>query len=147
VSDGPFAETKDFVGGFVVVGCERLDEATAIAAGHPYARRRPAGGRDPRRAAAADLHLLPSRVALPGARRAHPAHAGRHEHRGDRQGVPHGGDGSGRLQGYHLLPAARADLLRRAARRNEARAAYEEALALAPTDAERRYLEHRLREL
>ncbi|MQA03066.1 MAG: transcription initiation protein [Streptosporangiales bacterium] len=38
ISDGPFAETKDFVGGFVVVDCANLDEAIAIAAGHPYAR-------------------------------------------------------------------------------------------------------------
>ncbi|HEY0578905.1 MAG TPA: YciI family protein [Pseudonocardia sp.] len=38
VSDGPFAETKDFVGGFVIVECSDLDEAIAIAAGHPYAR-------------------------------------------------------------------------------------------------------------
>lgn len=36
VSDGPFAETKDFVGGIVVVECADLDEAIAIAAGHPY---------------------------------------------------------------------------------------------------------------
>ncbi|MFD3559910.1 YciI family protein [Streptomyces sp. NPDC058686] len=38
VSDGPFAETKDFVGGFVIVECGDLDEAIAIAEGHPYAR-------------------------------------------------------------------------------------------------------------
>jgi hypothetical protein len=38
VSDGPFAETKDFVGGFVIVECANLDEAIEIAAGHPYAR-------------------------------------------------------------------------------------------------------------
>ncbi|RZL82625.1 MAG: transcription initiation protein [Rhodococcus sp. (in: high G+C Gram-positive bacteria)] len=38
VSDGPFAETKDFVGGFVMVECENLDEAIEIASGHPYAR-------------------------------------------------------------------------------------------------------------
>ena len=37
VSDGPFAETKDFVGGFVVVDCADLDEAITIAKGHPYA--------------------------------------------------------------------------------------------------------------
>ncbi|MFK4085275.1 YciI family protein [Kribbella sp. NPDC020789] len=37
VSDGPFAETKDFIGGLVVVECADLDEAIAIAAGHPYA--------------------------------------------------------------------------------------------------------------
>jgi hypothetical protein len=38
VSDGPFAETKDFVGGIVMVDCENLDDAIAIAAGHPFAR-------------------------------------------------------------------------------------------------------------
>jgi RNA polymerase sigma-70 factor (ECF subfamily) len=54
---------------------------------------------------------------------------------------------SGRLEGYHLLPATRADLLRRAGRPDAARAAYEQALALAPTEAERRYLARRLREL
>jgi RNA polymerase sigma-70 factor (ECF subfamily) len=54
---------------------------------------------------------------------------------------------SGRLDGYYLLPATRADLLRRAGRPAEARAAYEQALELAPTQAERRYLTSRLREL
>ncbi|WP_227999758.1 RNA polymerase sigma factor [Nocardia australiensis] len=54
---------------------------------------------------------------------------------------------SGRLDGYHLLPATRADLLRRAGRRAEAEAAYGEALRLVPTEAERRYLTNRLREL
>ena len=39
VSDGPFAETKDFVGGVDIVDCADLDEAIAIAAGHPYASR------------------------------------------------------------------------------------------------------------
>jgi hypothetical protein len=39
VSDGPFAETKDFVGGIVIVECANLDEAIEVAAGHPYARR------------------------------------------------------------------------------------------------------------
>jgi hypothetical protein len=39
VSDGPFAETKDFVGGVVLLECADLDEAIAIAAGHPYASR------------------------------------------------------------------------------------------------------------
>ena len=37
VSDGPFAETKDVVGGVVMIECADLDEAIAIAAGHPYA--------------------------------------------------------------------------------------------------------------
>ena len=54
---------------------------------------------------------------------------------------------SGRLDGYHLLPATRADLLRRAGRAAEARVAYEEALRLATTDAERRYLTGRLHEV
>lgn len=38
VSDGPFAETKDFVGGVVIIECANLDEAIAIAECHPYAR-------------------------------------------------------------------------------------------------------------
>ncbi|MGW6142693.1 RNA polymerase sigma factor [Streptomyces sp. NPDC055140] len=54
---------------------------------------------------------------------------------------------SGRLEGYHLLPATRADLLRRSGRRDEARQAYEDALKLAPTEAERRYLTSRISEL
>ena len=37
VSDGPFAETKDFIGGIMIVECDNLDEAIAIAATHPYA--------------------------------------------------------------------------------------------------------------
>jgi RNA polymerase sigma-70 factor (ECF subfamily) len=54
---------------------------------------------------------------------------------------------SGRLDGYHLLPATRADLLRRDGRVVEAKEAYVEALRLAPTEAERRYLTGRLGEL
>jgi RNA polymerase sigma-70 factor (ECF subfamily) len=51
---------------------------------------------------------------------------------------------TGVLAGYHLLPATRADLLRRLGRRDEAAAAYRAALALATADAERRYLTRRL---
>jgi RNA polymerase sigma-70 factor, ECF subfamily len=51
------------------------------------------------------------------------------------------------LAGYHLLPAARADLLRRAGRLEEAKAAYAEALALVRNPAERAYLERRRRAL
>ena len=54
---------------------------------------------------------------------------------------------SGLLDGYHLLPATRADLLRRAGRSEEARAAYEQAVELATTDADRRYLRERLHQL
>jgi RNA polymerase sigma-70 factor (ECF subfamily) len=50
----------------------------------------------------------------------------------------------GALAGYHLLPAAKADLLRRLGRRAEAAAAYREALRTVTHPAERRYLERRL---
>jgi RNA polymerase sigma-70 factor, ECF subfamily len=50
------------------------------------------------------------------------------------------------LAGYHLLPATRADLLRRLGRDEEAAAAYREALDLVTSDAERRYLTRRLSE-
>jgi RNA polymerase sigma-70 factor, ECF subfamily len=53
---------------------------------------------------------------------------------------------AGELAGYHLLPATQADLLRRLGRAAEAAAAYREALELAPTDAERRFLRRRLAE-
>jgi RNA polymerase sigma-70 factor (ECF subfamily) len=53
---------------------------------------------------------------------------------------------SGALAGYHLLPATRADLLRRLGDHDRAAAAYREALALAPTEAERRFLARRLDE-
>ena len=56
-------------------------------------------------------------------------------------------EASGRLEGYHLLPAARADLLRRLGRHAEAAAAYRRALALVRTGPERRFLEARLREV
>jgi len=51
------------------------------------------------------------------------------------------------LEGYHLFHAARADLLRRLERRSEAAAAYREAIALVGNEAERTYLERRLREV
>jgi RNA polymerase sigma-70 factor, ECF subfamily len=52
----------------------------------------------------------------------------------------------GELRAYHLLPAARGDMLRRLGRRSEAADAYRKAHDLAGTDAERRYLARRLRE-
>jgi RNA polymerase sigma-70 factor (ECF subfamily) len=51
------------------------------------------------------------------------------------------------LADYHLLPATRADLLRRLGRPAEAADAYRRALSLVTTDAERRYLARRLREV
>ena len=56
-------------------------------------------------------------------------------------------EAAGHLTGYYLLPATRADLLRRLGRNTEAEVAYRRALELAPTDAERRYLQRRLTEV
>jgi hypothetical protein len=38
VSDGPFTETKEAVGGFDLLECDSLEEAVEIAAGHPAAQ-------------------------------------------------------------------------------------------------------------
>ncbi len=54
---------------------------------------------------------------------------------------------SGELRDYHLLYATQADFLRRLGRYADAGAAYREALNLARTDAERRYLARRLDEV
>jgi RNA polymerase sigma-70 factor (ECF subfamily) len=54
---------------------------------------------------------------------------------------------TGDLDRYHLLHAARADLLRRQGSSAEAARSYERALKLVTNDAERRYLERRLREV
>jgi RNA polymerase sigma-70 factor (ECF subfamily) len=51
------------------------------------------------------------------------------------------------LEGYHLLHAARADLLRRLDRRDEAAASYRRALELTANEPETRYLERRLAEV
>ena len=53
----------------------------------------------------------------------------------------------GELADYHLAHAARADLCRRLGRTSDARAAYEQALALARQEPERRFLERRVGEL
>jgi RNA polymerase sigma-70 factor (ECF subfamily) len=54
---------------------------------------------------------------------------------------------SGALDNYHLMHAARADLLRRADRMEEAARSYERALALVTNESERRFLQRRLREV
>ncbi|MBH3338702.1 RNA polymerase sigma factor [Pseudomonas mendocina] len=54
---------------------------------------------------------------------------------------------AGELQGYHLAHAARADLLRRLGRREQAIAAYGQALALAQQGPDRQFLQKRLDEL
>jgi hypothetical protein len=38
VCDGPFAETKEQIGGYSVLECADLDAAAAVAAAHPLAR-------------------------------------------------------------------------------------------------------------
>jgi hypothetical protein len=38
VTDGPFAETKEFVAGFDVIEAESLEEAIELAAAHPVAK-------------------------------------------------------------------------------------------------------------
>jgi hypothetical protein len=38
VTDGPFTETKEAVGGFDIIEAESLEEAVEIAAGHPVAQ-------------------------------------------------------------------------------------------------------------
>jgi len=55
-------------------------------------------------------------------------------------------DVAGRLPGFHLVPAAQADLLRRAGRLPEAEVRYREAIALAPTVEEQSQLQRRLDE-
>jgi RNA polymerase sigma-70 factor (ECF subfamily) len=62
-------------------------------------------------------------------------------------GVQHGlelVDGIEGLDDYYLFHATRADLLRRLDRREDARAAYERAVELAPSAVERRFLSERL---
>lgn len=55
--------------------------------------------------------------------------------------------GRGNLTDYHLAHSARADLLRRLGQLDDARGAYQRALALTEQEPERRFLERRLREL
>ncbi|HEU4713974.1 MAG TPA: RNA polymerase sigma factor [Pyrinomonadaceae bacterium] len=54
---------------------------------------------------------------------------------------------SGELDSYHLLHAARADMLRRLGSNREAAESYKLALGLVSNDSERRFLERRLREV
>jgi len=38
VTDGPFADTKEWIAGFDLLDCEGIDEAVQIASQHPMAR-------------------------------------------------------------------------------------------------------------
>ena len=38
LTDGPFAETREFIAGFDVIDCADLDEAIKVASRHPCAR-------------------------------------------------------------------------------------------------------------
>jgi RNA polymerase sigma-70 factor (ECF subfamily) len=66
---------------------------------------------------------------------------------GPRQGLALIDALAGDLDNYHLLHAARADLLRRMGSSEEAARSYKRALALVSNESERRFLERRLREL
>ena len=55
--------------------------------------------------------------------------------------------GAGQLEDYHLIYAARADLLRRKGELQAAANGYERALGLVTNESERRFLERRLREV
>ena len=66
---------------------------------------------------------------------------------GPRQGLALIEDLTGDLDNYHLLHAARADLLRRMGASAEAAKSYARALALVSNESERRFLERRLREV
>jgi len=54
---------------------------------------------------------------------------------------------TGELDEYHLLHAARADMLRRVGSSEAAAESYQTALELVTNDSERRFLERRLREV
>ena len=54
---------------------------------------------------------------------------------------------SGALRSYYLLPATRGELLRRIGQDAQAVAAFREALALAPTDTERRFLTRQIQQI
>jgi RNA polymerase sigma-70 factor (ECF subfamily) len=56
-------------------------------------------------------------------------------------------EAAGDLTGYHLLHAAKADLLRRLGSLDDAAISYRQALELATNESERRFLEMRLREV
>ncbi len=38
ITDGPFVETKEFIGGFDILDCADLDEAIEVASKHPIAK-------------------------------------------------------------------------------------------------------------
>ncbi len=56
-------------------------------------------------------------------------------------------DAEGSMPNYYLLPATRADLLRRLGRVEEAEVAYRHAIGMAPSDPERRFMLRRIVEL
>ncbi len=56
-------------------------------------------------------------------------------------------EAAGELEDYHLLHAARADLLRRLGARAKAAKSYEQSLLLVTNESERRFLARRLNEV
>src|SRR5438105_423744 len=85
VTDGPFAEAKETIGGYGVLNVANLDEAIGIAKSWPGGGIvEPGSEGGAGRPAAADLHLLPPRAQPRGAGRAHPAGGDRADDAGDR---------------------------------------------------------------
>lgn len=56
-------------------------------------------------------------------------------------------EAEGAIDNYYLLPATRADLLRRLGRTEEAEVAYRQAIGMAPSDPERRFMLRRIAEI
>ena len=98
----------------------RLPRAGARRRGHRLGRGSPRSTR-----ALAAAHAVAGRRAQPGGRGRHGRRPGGRAGAGRRAARP-----SRRLQGYHLLPSVRGDLLARLGRTAEARAEFERAAAL-----------------
>jgi RNA polymerase sigma-70 factor, ECF subfamily len=56
-------------------------------------------------------------------------------------------EAAGALSDYYLLPATRADLLRRLGRLEEAEVAYRHAIEMAPSEPVRRFMHRRIAEI
>lgn len=140
----------------IVLGCAHLDRAMTMRAPGPYQIQAAIAALHGRAPASADTDW-PQIAALYGALAQHRPSPIVELNRAVAIAMAHGPeaglerldhlDRDGALAGYHLLPAAQADLLRRSGRREEAAAAYRRALALVSNETERRYLSRRLAQL
>jgi RNA polymerase sigma-70 factor (ECF subfamily) len=120
-TDGPFVAVKEALGGWLTFEADDFDAAIELASRIPAARM---GG------AVEVRPVVEYTIAEAGDVEAALELVDRLE-----------------LDPYHYLHATRAELLRRLDRVDDARAAYERALELVHSEAERRFLEQRLTEL